>query len=116
MQAGENFLGALGIPVQRRRLWNVLLPPVCLGLPRPVGGIDVAGPGLQRDDIGLAADQVVGALQHVPGEVAVDPGIDTLRTLACFEKLAGHPVTVFTDHLQDTRLLAGRLAALRRWC
>jgi D-3-phosphoglycerate dehydrogenase / 2-oxoglutarate reductase len=40
----------------------------------------------------------------------LDDWFDTLRTLACFEKLAGHTVTVFTDHVQDTDLLAERLA------
>jgi D-3-phosphoglycerate dehydrogenase len=34
---------------------------------------------------------------------------DTLRRLACFSKLAGHEVTVWNDHLQDTAALAGRL-------
>jgi len=34
---------------------------------------------------------------------------DTLRTLACFRKLAGHEVRVWTDHLQDTDALAARL-------
>src|SRR3970040_2186674 len=34
---------------------------------------------------------------------------DTLRTLACFRKLAGHEVRVWTDHLQDTEALAARL-------
>jgi D-3-phosphoglycerate dehydrogenase len=43
-------------------------------------------------------------------KVAVlDDWFDTLRTLACFEKLDGHEVTVFTDHLQDTDALAERL-------
>jgi D-3-phosphoglycerate dehydrogenase len=40
----------------------------------------------------------------------LDDWFDTLRTLACFEKLAGHSVTVFTDHVQDTDALAARLA------
>jgi D-3-phosphoglycerate dehydrogenase len=40
----------------------------------------------------------------------LDDWFDTLRTLACFEKLAGHDVTVFTDHVQDTDALAERLA------
>jgi len=40
----------------------------------------------------------------------LDDWFDTLRTLECFEKLAGHDVTVFTDHVQDTDALAGRLA------
>jgi D-3-phosphoglycerate dehydrogenase len=34
---------------------------------------------------------------------------DTLRTLTCFEKLAGHDVTVWTDHVQDVATLAERL-------
>jgi D-3-phosphoglycerate dehydrogenase len=39
----------------------------------------------------------------------LDDWFDTLRTLACFEKLAGHDVTVFTDHVEDVDLLAERL-------
>ena len=34
---------------------------------------------------------------------------DTLRTLACFEKLRGHDVTVWTDHVQEIDTLAKRL-------
>jgi D-3-phosphoglycerate dehydrogenase / 2-oxoglutarate reductase len=34
---------------------------------------------------------------------------DTLRTLPCFAKLAGHDVTVWNDHVQDTDILAERL-------
>src|SRR5690242_12008617 len=34
---------------------------------------------------------------------------DTLRTLDAFEKLAGHEVTVWNDHVQDTDALATRL-------
>ena len=34
---------------------------------------------------------------------------DTLRTLHCFGKLAGHDVTVWNDHVQDTEPLAERL-------
>src|SRR5687767_10796388 len=34
---------------------------------------------------------------------------DTLRTLECFKKLAGHEVKVWNDHVQDTDALAGRL-------
>jgi D-3-phosphoglycerate dehydrogenase len=40
----------------------------------------------------------------------LDDWFDTLHTLECFEKLAGHDVTVFTDHVQDTEVLAERLA------
>lgn len=35
---------------------------------------------------------------------------DTLRTLACFGKLAGHEVKVWNDHVQDVDTLAARLA------
>ncbi|HTQ74083.1 MAG TPA: D-2-hydroxyacid dehydrogenase family protein [Burkholderiales bacterium] len=35
---------------------------------------------------------------------------DTLRTLEVFEKLAGHEVTVWNDHVQDADALASRLA------
>src|SRR5256884_2856831 len=34
---------------------------------------------------------------------------DTLRTLHCFSKLAGHDVTIWNDHVQDTDALAQRL-------
>src|SRR5579864_5768858 len=34
---------------------------------------------------------------------------DTLRTLPCFGKLAGHDVTVWNDHVQDVDALAQRL-------
>jgi D-3-phosphoglycerate dehydrogenase len=34
---------------------------------------------------------------------------DTLRTLACFSKLAGHDVRVWNDHVQDAETLAARL-------
>ncbi len=34
---------------------------------------------------------------------------DTVRTLACFQKLDGHDVTVWNDHVQDTDALAERL-------
>lgn len=35
---------------------------------------------------------------------------DTVRTLPCFARLAGHSVTIHTDHVQDTDALAERLA------
>jgi len=34
---------------------------------------------------------------------------DTLRTLRCFSKLAGHDVTIWNDHVQDVDALAARL-------
>ncbi|MDP1751598.1 MAG: D-2-hydroxyacid dehydrogenase family protein [Reyranella sp.] len=39
----------------------------------------------------------------------LDDYFDTLRTLPCFAKLAGHDVTVWNDHEQDTDRLAERL-------
>ncbi len=35
---------------------------------------------------------------------------DTVRTLDCFQKLDGHDVTIWNDHVQDTDALADRLA------
>jgi len=40
----------------------------------------------------------------------LDDTFDTLRTLPCFAKLAGHQVTVWTDHVDDVAVLARRLA------
>lgn len=39
----------------------------------------------------------------------LDDYFDTVRTLPCFEKLAGHEVTVWNDHVQDIDALAARL-------
>jgi D-3-phosphoglycerate dehydrogenase len=39
----------------------------------------------------------------------LDDYFDTLRTLKCFERLDGHEVTVWTDHVDDTTELAKRL-------
>ena len=39
----------------------------------------------------------------------LDDWFDTLRTLPCFAKLAGHDVTVWTDHVEDVAVLAERL-------
>ena len=39
----------------------------------------------------------------------LDDYFDTLATLQCFAKLAGHEVTVFHDHVQDVDALADRL-------
>jgi len=39
----------------------------------------------------------------------LDDYFDTVRTLPSFQKLAGHDVTVWNDHLQDTDALAERL-------
>src|SRR5437867_12280568 len=34
---------------------------------------------------------------------------DTIRSLACFSKVAGHNVTIWKDHTKDVDALAGRL-------
>jgi D-3-phosphoglycerate dehydrogenase len=39
----------------------------------------------------------------------LDDYFDTVRTLDCFRKLAGHDVTIWNDHVQDTDALTGRL-------
>jgi len=39
----------------------------------------------------------------------LDDYFDTLRSLECFKKLAGHEVTVWNDHVQDLDALAERL-------
>jgi len=39
----------------------------------------------------------------------LDDYFDTLRTLPCFSKLAGHDVTVWNDHVDDVGALAERL-------
>ena len=40
----------------------------------------------------------------------LDDYFDTVRDLPCFATLAGHEVTIFNDHMQDTDALAARLA------
>jgi D-3-phosphoglycerate dehydrogenase / 2-oxoglutarate reductase len=40
----------------------------------------------------------------------LDDYFDTVRTLPCFGKLDGHDVTIWNDHVQDTAVLAERLA------
>jgi D-3-phosphoglycerate dehydrogenase len=39
----------------------------------------------------------------------LDDWFDTLRALPCFARLAGHDVTVWTDHVDDEHVLADRL-------
>ena len=39
----------------------------------------------------------------------LDDYFDTLRTLPCFQKLEGHDVTIWNDHVQETDALAARL-------
>lgn len=39
----------------------------------------------------------------------LDDYFDTLRTLPCFDRLSGHAVTIWNDHVQDVDVLADRL-------
>ena len=39
----------------------------------------------------------------------LDDYFDTLRTLSCFRKLAGHDVEIWNDHVEDVDVLADRL-------
>ncbi len=39
----------------------------------------------------------------------LDDYFDSIRTLDCFDKLAGHDVTIWNDHMQDVDMLAERL-------
>ena len=39
----------------------------------------------------------------------LDDYFDTVRTLNCFAKLAGHQVTIWNDHVGDADILAERL-------
>src|SRR5262249_33280869 len=39
----------------------------------------------------------------------LDDYFDTLRTLPCFQKLTGHEIEVWNDHVQDTSTLTARL-------
>jgi D-3-phosphoglycerate dehydrogenase / 2-oxoglutarate reductase len=40
----------------------------------------------------------------------LDDYLDTVRTLACFSRLTGHDVSVWTDHVDDLDVLVDRLA------
>jgi D-3-phosphoglycerate dehydrogenase / 2-oxoglutarate reductase len=46
----------------------------------------------------------------------LDDYFDTLRTLPCFSKLAGHDVTIWNDHVQDVDTLAERLEDAEALC
>ncbi len=53
---------------------------------------------------------MTGGLVSAEVRVAIlDDWFDTLKALACFERLEVHEVTVFTDHVEDTDRLAERL-------
>jgi D-3-phosphoglycerate dehydrogenase len=60
--------------------------------------------------VSVASGRRRGSPEGAPMKISIlDDYVDTVRTLACFEKLAGHDVTVWNDHTQDTDELAARL-------
>src|SRR5262249_14437197 len=58
----------------------------------------------------IGSRSVPGGATSAMKVAILDDWFDTLRSLECFERLAGHEVTVFTDHVQETDALAERLA------
>ena len=46
----------------------------------------------------------------------LDDWQDTIRTLACFPRVAGHAVTIWNDHTKDVETLAKRLADTEALC
>jgi D-3-phosphoglycerate dehydrogenase / 2-oxoglutarate reductase len=46
----------------------------------------------------------------------LDDWQDTIRTLACFPKVAAHKVTIWNDHTKDVEVLAKRLADTEALC
>src|ERR1700720_1919339 len=63
--------------------------------------------------LGNRSDQSPGSTfveKAQPMKISIlDDYYDTLRTLGCFSKLAGHDVTIWNDHVQDVDALAERL-------
>jgi D-3-phosphoglycerate dehydrogenase / 2-oxoglutarate reductase len=58
----------------------------------------------------ICSDAADAALKETFMKVSIlDDYFDTLRTLPCFEKLKGHEVEIWNDHVQDTDVLADRL-------
>src|ERR1700733_8942830 len=73
--------------------------------------MDHARPGLcevSRSALANAGCRGIGENRLMKISI-LDDYFDTLRTLPCFAKLDGHDVTVWTDHVQDTDVLAERL-------
>jgi D-3-phosphoglycerate dehydrogenase len=67
---------------------------------------------IMRCRAGLSAGRHLAQSNDQRGTMNIailDDYFDTLRTLACFARLAGHQVTVWNDHVQDTGALAERL-------
>ncbi|MGH8122896.1 MAG: D-2-hydroxyacid dehydrogenase family protein, partial [Rudaea sp.] len=70
-------------------------------------------PRLRRRETRRARDPTRAGTSRKDADVKVailDDYFDTLRTLPCFAKLAGHDVTIWNDHVQETDRLATRLA------
>lgn len=43
----------------------------------------------------------------------LDDSFDTLRTMPCFGRLAGHDVTIWQDHVEDTDAMAEPMSVTR---
>jgi D-3-phosphoglycerate dehydrogenase len=82
-----------------------------MGLASPfVKGINKIGRGVQtKNNVIIGFDQSAAQEAHSMKISILDDYHDTLRTLACFGKLAGHDVRIWNDHVQDTDALAARL-------
>jgi hypothetical protein len=46
----------------------------------------------------------------------LDDYFDTVRTLDCFAKLAGHDVTIWNDHVRMSMHWRNGCATPKRWC
>src|SRR3981189_48507 len=81
-------------------------------------------PGIVKgNELGLAQIRRETDLHHAHLETRrmkiaiLDDYFDTLRMLPCFQKLKGHEVTVWNDHVQDTDALPARLREYEcLWC
>src|SRR5215471_15614680 len=85
----------------RSRLRHPPTSPRAGALSRP----DAARPALPRGAWAVAGRRRARLMKIT----ILDDYHDTLRGLRCFAKLAGHEVTVWTDHVEDVDLLAERL-------
>ena len=93
----ESHLAAHEVAIEGRATWPG--DGVSLYFRDPDGHLaELATPGLWPT--GLRSRMKIAIL---------DDYADTLRTLPCFAKLAGHDVTVWTDHMQDVDQLSQRL-------
>ncbi len=60
--------------------------------------------------VGEGAHTAPTDYDHAMNVTILDDYFDTLRTLPCYARLAGHAVTIWNDHVQEVEPLAARLA------